>query len=539
MSAFGEERLLADYARQFAAGRADAARQVLCNALADAPEAAWLACARALTLRSDLPGAQAVLEEASRRHPSSFDIALALAGITLQAGRHAEAERILATLLQDDPGHAGAAFLLFQVLQEQGRLQAAGTVLTRLFSHRAPDAETAIQAIEWLDAIQRPADALYVCERTLDAGLPDPRLHAYAGMLCLQLGRFDQVRQHYRFVLAHSDRAGEWNVPAGLAGLQRYVDDSHPDFTLFRQILARPDLGEAEREGTLFALAKACDDIGDYAGASQCLREANALAQARTTWSRKQWRRRVEARLSASPRRLRHYVDTTWAPLFIVGVPRSGTTLLADRLARLPHIRQRGELGGIAQLASQLDHGPRDRPELFEQAVARYATHLRQDDAPARWYIDKQPLNLLHVDLMLALWPGARVLYCQRNARDTAVSLWSQSFHDPAHGYACDMQDIAAVIQGCRKLAALWSHRFGEAFRTVHYEDLVDDPDSCLAGLAAWLDVPAREGAAEPDQAAIRTASYWQARQPVYRHAVARWRHYAAYLPELLRIPDN
>lgn len=538
MSTGLDERLLAQYHGRHEAGQADAARRGLLDGLAGAPEAAWLACARALVLRADLTGAQAVLDAAAARFPDSTELRLALAGLALQAARSAEAERLLYDLLADHPGHVAAAFLLYRALHAQGRLQAAAGALRRLFEQGPQDIDTTIQAIEWLDDVQRPADALAICEGALAGGAADPRLHAYAGMLCLQLGKFDRVRGHYDIVLAHTDHAAEWNVPAGLASLQRYTDPAHPDLALLRQTLERSDLSDATRAATLFALAKASDDLGDLAHAAACLRQANALARTRSNWSRKQWRRLIEARLAAPRFGFARPANEGWAPLFIVGVPRSGTTLLAERLARHPAVRNRGELGLIGELARQLQHAPRDRAAAFEPAANHYAAQLRQDDAPARWYIDKQPLNLLHLDLILALWPGARILYCERNARDTALSLWSQSFHDPAHDYACDLDDIAAVIHGCRRLMGHWQRRFGDAIRTVRYETLVEDPDACLAGLAEWLGLPAAAPATDAGPSVIRSASHWQARQPVYRHALGRWRRYAEYVPELLRLPD-
>lgn len=537
MTALGVTPLLAQYDRARAV-QPGAARQALLQGLAGAPEALWLDCARALLLRADPATAEAVLREAGRSFPDSPEVAIARAGLALDARRYDEAEDLLDSLLSARPGYTGAAFLRFRVLQAQGRLQAAAVTLTRWFEQAPQDIDTTIQAIEWLDGIQRPAEALQLCEGAIGRGVADPRLHAYAGMLCLQLGHFPRVREHYQWVLGHSNRAAEWNIPAGLVSLQRYGHASHPDFALLQATLAREDLSDAARASALFAQAKAFDDIGTYAQAADCLRRANALARTGARWSRKQWRRMIEAKRASAPLGFARQPGMEWAPLFIVGVPRSGTTLLAERLAHHPHIRNRGELGGIAALARQTEQVPRHHPAGFEAAAQDYARQLRQDDAPARWFIDKQPLNLLHLDLMLTLWPTARVLYCERNARDTALSLWSQSFHDPTHAYACDLDDIAAVIHGCRQLMRHWQQRYGASIRTVRYEALTQDPEACLAEVHGWLDLPPLGDAAAAPETVIRTASHWQARQPVYRHAVARWRHYAPFLPELLRIPD-
>lgn len=178
--------------------------------------------------------------------------------------------------------------------------------------------------------------------------------------------------------------------------------------------------------------------------------------------------------------------------------------------------------------------------EMLQEAANDIARQLRQDDDDARWIIDKQPLNLLRVDLIMALWPHARVVCCTRDARDTALSLWTQSFHDAAHDYAYDFGDIAAVIHGCRRLEAHWLARYPASFRTVSYEQLVSEPDATLQALAGWLAwSPPTNEQMPATETAIATASAWQARQPIYTQSAGRWRNYAPYLPELLDIPER
>lgn len=390
----------------------------------------------------------------ARLHPDSIDLRFALAGILQQRGESAEAEALLHELLAQQPAHAAATFLLTGLLSRQGRMHAAAVAMRSLFAHARQDADTVIRAVEMLDDIQRTVDAAAICEAEIAAGSSDPRIHAYAGMLGIQLGQFERVRERYAFALAHSPQAVEWNIPIGLSSLQHYEDGSHPDFELFRGVLQQPGLSEKTRITTLFALGKAHDDIADHAQAAHYLRQANALAHAHSTWSRKRWRRLVEARLAARPLPFRLTAPGEWTPLFIVGVPRSGTTLLAELLARHPLVCNRGELGWLATVARQLEQAGAREPAAFEQAANTYAAQLRQDDSNAHWFIDKQPLNLLHIDLILTLWPNARIVHCRRNPRDTALSLWSQSFHDPAHDYAYDFADIAALIQGCERLHA-------------------------------------------------------------------------------------
>lgn len=494
-------------------------------------------------LAGDAAAAAAILDAALALHPGSDEITLAQAGVALAQGDRASAEARLRRLLSRRPDHVPAALVLARLLRGEGRMLAAGEALLGACQAGCVDPEQRIVAIELLDDCGRQAAALKLCADGLAGGQDDPRLHAHAGALAAQLGRFEEARTHQQAALAGSPLALEWHVPLGLAGLQRYRDRDHPDIALFEQHLARSDLGPHARSGLLFALGKACDDLGEHARAAAAWAEANRIVRERHPWNRKQWRRSVDMRLTRSASAALADEARRWTPVFIVGMPRSGSTLLAEQLARHPAVRHRGELPWMPTLAARLtaisvEH---ERAMQMQAAAATYAAQLVQDDAPAGWYIDKQPNNYLHVDLILALFPRARIIHCRRDARDTALSLWMQSFHPGTQDYAFDLADIAAAIQGSRRLMAHWRRRYPDAVREVRYEDLVGDPAGCIDELSHWLELPQANSPGEVAKEArsISTASLWQARQPIHTQSVQRWRTYAALLPDLARIPDD
>jgi len=514
-----------------------AAMPPLVGQLAGSPASAWLANARTLMLQKNLADALALLQAGVQAHPDSTELRLALAGAWLEQGAPRDAEEVLRALLADSPGHAAATFLLARLLHGEGRIGAMAQTLCALFTQPGQDIEHRIQAIELLDESGRQEDALTLCEDGIAAGATDARLHVHAGRVAAQLGRFELARTRYLFALDHSPQALTWQLPLALTELQRYANGDHPDIARFADLLARRDINAHERSGLLFALAKAHDDIGDYAAAAAYLRDANALRHASVRWSRKLWRRSVEVRLQRAAPAYRHAPSIPWTPIFIVGAPRSGTTLIAERLARHPQVRLRGEENWFPQLAGTLDSEEQPSPALVEQAANIYAAQLRQDDAEAQWYIDKQPFNFLHVDRILALFPHARIIYCLRQARDNALSLWMQSFPAGVQDFAYDLNDIAAVIHGANRLYKHWRHRYGESVRVLRYEDMVSDPASCLADMSAWLELPNRDLLASPPRSvALSTASLWQVRQPIHNRSVGRWEHYAPFMPELERI---
>lgn len=448
-------------------------------------EAESLAELRSRALRGDTLGAERVAVAALQAYPQSVELRRALAGLYRQTQRDGEAERLLREVLAQDAGDEAAAFTLAEILCDCGRMSGAAAAIRGWFENGRHDANLAIRAIELLDDCRRQADAAAIAETAIAQNPHDARLRAYAGMLEVQTGEFARAREHYLYALAHSAQACEWNAPHGLSSAQRYASAAHPDFALFRDCLARTDLSDRARSNLLFACGKAHDDIGDYLQAARYWREANAIAQTQTLWSRKNWKRATESRLAARP--LAQRLDAPeWTPVFIVGMPRSGTTLVAELLARHPLVCNRGELPGLANLAAQPTLAGNPSRALLERAAATYAGQLLQDDASdARWFVDKQPLNFRYVDLMLVLWPNAKILYCRRKARDNALSLWSQSFLEEVQGYSCDFGDIALVMRDAERLMAHWRKVHADAIREVHYEQLATDSENVVADLAA------------------------------------------------------
>lgn len=506
-------------------------------------EPAWLERIRGALLRADAGAAEAMLGQALNDFPDSPELRRIHAHLLLQAGRSVEGVAVLRALLDQHPGDAASAFTLARVLVGQSRTAAAASTLLACFADAAnrEDAELAINAIELLDDAGRKADAAAIAMAAIAANPDGARLHAYAGVLLTQLGEFELAQGHYRAALEHDERAWEWHVPIGLSATRRYVELTHPDVAMFKAGLTRPDLSDLARAELHFAIAKVHDDVGCYPVAATHLQQGNAICHRLSPWPHEAWRRVMHAKLASGAFGTVASATPDFVPVFILGMPRTGTTLLATHLARDPTICNRGEQPWLAQLARRFEPGNAVNPATLQVAAGEYARWARQDDAGhCRWFIDKQPLNFRFVDLALAMFPDAKILHCVRGARDTALSLWGQCFLGGTQGYSYDFDDIQRVLHDESQLMAHWRRCYPDAIRIVRYEDLVSSPRGTLAGIAAWLGLTAWSPDAPPTGRAssISTASVWQARQPIYTHSVGRWRHYAEWVPELLRFSE-
>lgn len=233
------------------------------------------------------------------------------------------------------------------------------------------------------------------------------------------------------------------------------------------------------------------------------------------------------------------------APLFIVGLPRSGTTLVERILTAHPAIASAGELSDFAVLLKQAS-GTAGPLVLDPATIARgasvdpgaieadYVSRLRAiaGDASAR-VIDKMPFNLFFVPAILRALPGARVICLRRDPRDAVFSNYRQLFATgfTYYSYAYDLEDTAHFVAGFERLADHYAHTLpADRFRTQHYEDVVADLETEARGLIAFAGLEWDDAclAFHENAAPVATASSVQVRQPLYSKAVARWRRYGA-----------
>jgi tetratricopeptide (TPR) repeat protein len=481
--------------------------------------------------------AAAVLASALEHYPDNVELHYLRGNALRVSQRFDEAEQDFRKALSRQPGHRQASLSLAFMLREHGRVNAAAEVALALWRHHGDDAGLALALLDFLRESGAHVQANAIAAAA-HARWPDhARIAAVAGEIALALGDFSAARQALRRALEIDP--GQSSAWLRLSYCQRCADPADPDLALVESAWRDSRLAPASRICAGFALGKLRDDLDDFSGASTVLREANALAHATSKWSAADWNAMIE-RQAAQRVSAPIGFDADFVPVFIVGLPRSGTTLVATRLAQNRAVRDRGELNWIAAMHAHLVSQNALHDAAALQTVATLiGTQMRRDDPPARCHIDKNPLNFRYLNLIHALFPNARIVHCRRGARDTALSLWSQHFAHPDLGFTYDFAAIADVMRGHDRLMAHWRATLPLAIHEVAYEELVADPAAQFDRLARFLDLPATPAAANDDVAptqVISTASVWQARQPVYTHAVGRWKRYAEFVPELMSL---
>lgn len=486
----------------------------------------WEIAGRELLAHGDAVGACAVLRESSRRFPGDASLHCLYGHALRLHGDRSIAEQELRVAVRADAGLREAVWSLSFLLREQGRFQAVADVLRSHAAQVSGDADEIRRVATFLAQCNHHADALEICDGVPIANVT-PQLLSLSGSLASTLGQFDRAARDLRRSLELEPRqAAAW---LWFAMARPFHDREDPDLKLLDTVAQKAEQGSELHVCTRFALGKAFDDLGDIESAVRRFREANDLVANRQPWNAAEWQAFVARQLAAPlPTALD---DSGVAPIFVVGMPRTGTTLIAKLLSDHPHISNRGELAWLPAFAKQA--GLQASPTFLRRAAELYSAQLRQDDAPSRYYMDKNPFNFRYLGLAAALFPNARVIHCLRDPRDSALSMWRQYFADSDAGYAYRFSDIALVMQGHDALMTHWKAVLPLPFYEVRYEELVTGSAQVVSKLLHDLELdPKLAGSTSSN--VIGTASMWQARQPIHSGSVGRWHAYAEYLPELV-----
>lgn len=397
-----------------------------------------------------------------------------------------------------------------------------------------------------LSQCRRKTGALAQALDTVRAGLErfadDALLWLELGWVQEDLGDATQAREAY--ARAHALQP-EWGDPlaASIALLRVQAPEALVDEA--EAMLARATAPEHQQAYLHYVLGKRDDARGAYAEAARHWSSANALRRrVDGGFDRAGFSAKIDAiiaALTADLLRARHGdALRDERPVFVLGMPRSGTTLAEQILAAHPRAYGCGELTGIVSIAqnASVDTGlrwPQDAAR-FDAAWAhrRAAEYLQSAAGPAgedaKRLVDKQPYNFLHVGLIAMLFADARIVWCRRDPRDIALSIFSESF-SPLATYATDIADIRFFIEEHERLMRHWQSVSPLPLLEVQYETMVTDTDAQIRRLIDFAGLPWDERCLDFHSSgrSVQTLSRWQVRQPMHTKSVGRWRNYSQW----------
>jgi tetratricopeptide (TPR) repeat protein len=503
-------RLLAKARDEWRRRQFDAAEQTITGVLALAPDDpdALRMLGVAAQRRGDQATAADCFERVLATWPADADLRVGLGIALYERGRIDEALTHLRHACELAPASASAWFNLGEALWRQAQAEEAVTTLQRAI------------ALE-------PAH--------VPARLSQARALA-------TLGRVDAAVAGYRQVLQFDPASAEgW---FGLSNLNTVRFDA-ADARRLQQALARPGLPARDYELLAFTLAKALEDQGDYAQAFETFRLANASRRKRVRWDAAGERRRVDAIL-------RVFADATPTPLdpalgheaiFIVSIPRSGSTLVEQILASHPQVEGANEIKDLPQV---IDAETRRRASAFPlwvpDASAQDWQRLGREylARTARWreakprFTDKSLVTWYLVGAALAMLPAARVVVVRRDPVETCLACYRQLFTEHT-GFTCDLDEMADYCIDFLRLTRFWLARYPDRVIDLPYESLVAEPEPAIRRLLDFCGLPFDPACLEfhkTSRTVLSTPSAAQVRQPL-RRDTARSARYGDKLDHL------
>lgn len=352
----------------------------------------------------------------------------------------------------------------------------------------------------------------------------------------MQLDRGDTEAASSQFEQALAHNPANVRAMAELARIRPDLADDDRLLVLLEGMAARgrENLG---RSCALFALADRKHRAGDYDAAAVLYLRANELGNAVRPFNFEAWLNKQEATLAreakltpAGPPGQGHGAGL----VFLVGMPRSGTSLCEQVLSGHPEVMAAGELHAMSAIEQHFssDSDEANRRRYLDALPAGHDRHSR--------VTDKLPMNFERVGLVHRLFPGARFIHCARHPLDVTLSCFQQDFQAGVK-WAFDLDRIARVYSAQDRLMKHWAACLPEHIMTLHYEDLVRDLPETAGRLATFLGLDLAPGMLSPESTdrAVQTASRLQVREPVHTRSVDKWRHYEAMLePATARLGD-
>lgn len=497
------------------------------------------------------------------------------------------AESLLKKAIASKPDFADAYKNITRLYLQQGRLPEAVGMLKRNSEIETLSLEEKKQYVVLLQQIgqfskAKQVIAMYLAEGNLGHLSNEFEFH-YANN-CLRLGEYNEAIQYFTTLLnkefnvitlnnlamcylsiGNKDKAESLlresikkapdytEAYRNISMMKKFkADDS--DLVLFREKLNQHGLSDDQRGHLYFALGKAYDDLKEYEMAFAAYEEGNRIIRRQIDFSIEDESTKLQDMRSAFKNidvmaMSENHEDSYPIPIFIVGMPRSGTSLLEQIFATVGNIAALGELTFVENLmtARSMEKTflyPNDvskvsdadwkayRDQYFEQALK--LAKEQNIEGPIEYIVDKQPFNFWHVGIIRKLFPEAKIIHSTRDAMDCSLSNFFQYFYGNL-GYSNDLKEIGQYYRLQEKMMEYWKSIYADSIYTVDYQDLVADPKTILLPLFEFLAIEWQDEYLEfyLSKRPVRTMSLEQVRSPIYKGSVERWRNYEPWLSDL------
>lgn len=531
-------------------GRTEEAEAIRLQHFANTSDSPVLAQAHARRMAGDLPAAEKLCQDLLQKNPNDVAALRMLAFVAIDGERYAVAESLLQRVVKLAPESFSFLHDLARFLGDRGRYSEAIELLERIpdTAKEYPDVQQTLG--DMLAIIGRSAEAQTAYEKCLTIRPNDPSaLLGRAHMLRIA-GRSDEAVKSYRECIAARPEIGDawWNMAT-----MRGYEASDDDVTSMLKLLESGRLDERSEIPFRFALARAFEKRKDFERAWEQYVRGNAAKRALVKYDPveiESQNRAIKDVFNAT------LLETTKAstpsnttPVFVLGVPRSGSTLVEQVLASHSSVAGCGELPYIIMLSTSAAagtagglHYPKILNELdasqltgLGRTYLHYAMAHNIDGQP--FFTDKMPANFSHVGFISQILPHAKIIDARRSPMATCVANFRQLFAQ-GKNQSYDLTELGEYYLQYVDMMNHWNDVLPGKVLRVQYEDVVADTESQVRRILDHCGLPFENACVEfhKNSRPVNTASSEQVRQPIYGSAVEFWKHYEPYLDELREV---
>lgn len=497
--------------------------------------------------RGDMAAAEPVARQLLAAYPRRAEANNALGRVLLQSGRPEMAEDHLLRAAAAEKTNADYRLDYGQCLLMMGRVSEAAAQYDRAAALAPANYRVNARRGSYLLAIGRGVEALAAFDAALAAAPVEEahRIHLDKVECLLSLARVEEAEREIRARIETTPFRSRYAVLLSQTGRP---DAASPEFALIVRELGSPRLPAVAASDLLLRKGCLLDRSGRHGEAFRTWMQAKALLRAPPRGG--DLARIVDERIAAfsaeSISRLSDLYGTPGlSPIFVVGLPRSGTTLASEILAAHDEVGNAGEIETITYIAAKLrgahplgemertlaEQG-RDRVLALARLYGEVTAHLV---APKPRAVDKMPNNFLYVAEIAMLFPGALFIDCTRHPGDTFISAVQTEMNE-AHSYSYEPGDFALYHRHQRRLMQHWRQVLPGRFFDLCYEELVTAPREVVGRLLSFLGLAWQESCLSPgaNASTVRTFSRLQVKSAIHAGSVGRWKHYAEWLGPIL-----
>jgi tetratricopeptide (TPR) repeat protein len=484
---------------------------------------------------------QEIVNSDPRNATARNGLGIALANL----GRYEEAESQFRSAIASRAGFPEAHFNLAGVLQTTGRYGESEMPLRRALKLKPAYVDARVSLGMTLVLLNRLEEAKDCYEKALRAAPRNVQALVDLGHIEGMNGRFDAAESMFRRALeVDPESAFGW---AALVSLRKMTPADGAWLKRAEEIAGRGQT--LIEESTLrFAIGKYCDDVGDFARAFRSYQRANELHRQRASPYDKEGRSRfIDDLVSVYTPELLARPQTgaseSARPVFVVGMPRSGTSLVEQIIASHPAAHGAGELEFWTDVVFKHEGTIRKEPpseSLRRKLASDYLGVLARHSKDATRVVDKAPGNADYLGLIHCVFPDARVIYLRRDPIDTCLSCYFQQF-SPRMNFTTNLADLADYYRGHQRLMAHWRRALRPGtLLEVPYEGLVADQAVWTRKMLDFVGLPWDEQCLSfhKTERTVTSSSVWQVRQKIYKSSIERWRNYEKFIGPLVELKD-